>query len=731
MFRRTICFAASLWLLCGTLSAEEPGKVRGKALYELMRKGGLTSRSGSGRLDWLPDGTGYLVEEKDAQTKRTQFLRVDPASQQKTPLFDARTAKAICREYCRLSGFEESGLPFERFRFVRDGKAITFSAQQQSFLFDLQTRKLRKLAAGPGTYSPDYTYRAFVKDNDLYLADAETGQEKRLTTDGGPDLMNGRTDWVYPEEFRQHTAFWWSPDGRRIAYLQFDERAVQKYPLVGDLTPQATLDQQSYPKVGATLPTVRLFVVDIRSGKGVEIETHSSDQVYIVRPQWRPDGSEITFQRMNRRQNELDLMAACPRSGRSRVIFREREDAWITLHEDLIFLQDNRHFLWSSERSGWRHLYLYDLDGRQRRQLTDGPWPVERVVRVDEEEDYVYFTGGDPAGLETHFFRVKLDASGFEQLTAQPGSHSVSLDASCRFYTDSFSSFTEPPTVDLHVADGTLLRNLSTTNAAKLDELGLQPTELVTVKAADGTTDLHGLLFKPAGYDPNRKYPLLVSVYGGPESKSVRNRYPMDSPLQRLAQLGFMVWTMDNRGLRGRGKAFETATYQKLGQVDLADQTAGVRQITERRYVDGTRVGIFGGSYGGYMTCLALLKEPDVFHVGVAGSSVTDWRNYDAPYTERYMRTPQENEQGYEQGSALSHAKGLRGKLLLIHGTIDNNVHPGNTIQLADRLIKENKQFDLMLYPGRRHGIGGPHVEALRLDYLVEHLRPPEDARVE
>ncbi|OHB65705.1 MAG: hypothetical protein A2V70_12550 [Planctomycetes bacterium RBG_13_63_9] len=721
-----ISLVVSLGLLTATLSAAEPQKVRGKALYELMGKGGLTTTSGSGSLDWLPDGSGYLVQEKDAKTKQTRFFRVDSITEKKTPLFDDETTEAIRGEYRRLSGHDGAGLPMERFRFVREGKAIRFSARQQSYLFDLDSRTMRRLAPGPGTYSPDCANRAYVKDNDLYLADAETGKERPLTTGGSTDLLNGRADWAYVEEFRQREAFWWSPDGHSIAYLQFDERAVQKYPLVRDLTPQATLEQQSYPKAGATLPTVRLFVVDVRSGNSIEMETHTSDQVYIVGPQWRPDGSEITFQRLNRRQNELDLMAADPESGKSRVLFREREEAWITLPGGPVFLQDGQRLVWSSERSGWRHLYLYDLQGRQQKQLTSGRWPVDRILRVDEKSGYVYFTGGDGTALETHFFRVKLDGSAFEQLTQQPGSHSVSLDPSCRFYTDSFSSFAVPPTVNLHAADAALLRNLSTTNTEKLDELDLEPPELTTVKAADGKTDLHGLLFKPAGYDPNQKYPLLVLVYGGPESKSVHNRYSMTAAGQRMAQLGFMVWTMDNRGLRNRGKRFETATYQKLGQVDLADQTAGVRQITERPYVDGSRVGICGGSYGGYMTCLAMLKEPDVFHVGVAASSVTDWRSYDALYTERYMRTPEENQQGYERGSTLPCAKELRGKLLLIHGTIDDNVHPGNTIQLVDRLIQENKQFDLMFYPGRRHGIGGSHVETLRLQYFLKHLRPPE-----
>jgi dipeptidyl-peptidase-4 len=303
------------------------------------------------------------------------------------------------------------------------------------------------------------------------------------------------------------------------------------------------------------------------------------------------------------------------------------------------------------------------------------------------------------------------------------------MDPAGRYYVDSYSSFTTPNTANLHHADGRLIRNLSSTNTAKLDSYGLEEPELVIVKAADGVTELHGMLFKPADHNPNVAYPLLVPVYGGPHSKAVSDRYYASSGDQRLAQLGFMVFRVDNRGQRNRGKAFETETYLKLGQVDLADQAAAVRQISQRPYIDATRVGIYGGSYGGYLTVMALLKEPDVFHVGVAHAPVTDWRNYDTIYTERYMRTPQENAEGYDLGSALPYAESLEGKLLIMHGAVDNNVHPGNSIQLISALIEAGKQFDLMFYPENRHGLrgaAGRHSQQKRMDFLFEHLDPPQ-----
>ncbi|MEK7728625.1 MAG: S9 family peptidase [candidate division KSB1 bacterium] len=718
-----------------------------RALYDFMVRERLTTTNGPRSVEWLPEGSGYFVSEEDAATKSTSFFRVDPATQKRTPLFDQATQQSLVRGYNNLTKQEIKNLPLKSFTYLPGGAAITFSIDKRYFHYDFKSAILREflrptVAPQPGSkdlmrgmaasqlwngeYAPDFSHFAYVKEFDLYLVNTSTGEEKRLTFGGNENLLHGRPDWVYPEEFAQLTAYWWSPDGRKLAYYEFDESQVHKYPLVHDLKPEAEVEMQSYPKAGETNPTVKLFIVDIATGKNVEIPTNSSSDVYLIKPKWLPDGSGFTFQRMNRRQNELELLVADRETGATRALLVEKEEAFINLHDDFIVLQDGKHFLWSSERSGWRHLYLYDLQGQLVRQLTKGEWPVEGITQVDEKNKWIYFTGYTNDGLELHFFRVNLEGTKQQQLTSAPGTHRVSLDPACKYFTDSYSAFTTPPTMNVHSAEGKLLNNLMSTNTARLDSLKLLPPELVLVKAADGTTDLHGLLFKPANFDPNKRYPLYVSVYGGPHSKSVRNSYQTSSSAQRMAQLGFIVWTQDNRGLVNRGKKFETETYMKLGQVDLADQTAGVKQITQRSYVDGSRVGVFGWSYGGYMTSIMMLKEPEVFHVGIAGAPVTDWRNYDTIYTERYMRTPQENTEGYDLGSALPYAKNLKGKLLILHGSVDNNVHPGNTIQLLDALIKAQKKFDLTFYPEQRHGVGGPgaqHVNSSMIDFLLEHLK--------
>lgn len=727
-------------------------QVRGQELYELLGRNDLTTTTGPRSVNWLPDGTGYYTSDRDAESGKTQFIRHDAASGKKSPLFDAATTGALQRQFAGLTGSAIDGLPFKSFAFVQDGAAITFENAKRYFYFDLKQKALRELkrpevkpqpvsqdlmrnmAASQlwnGTYSPDYNHFAYVKEYDLYSVDTRTGEEKRLTTGGHENLMHGRPDWVYPEEFGQRDAYWWSPDNRLIAYYQYDESAVHQYPIVHHLPTEAELELQNYPKAGAANPTVKLFIVEVASGKIIEVETRSSSEIYIVKPTWSLDSRELFFQRMNRRQNELELFAADVQTGTARSVLQEKEEAFINLHDDFIQLQDGKHFLWSSERSGKRQLYLYERSGKLVRQLTNSEWPVGSIVSVDEKGRTVFYTAYSPDGLESHFFRVRFDGTGSRRLTPDAGSHRISMAPGSKYFTDSFSSFSQPATMNLHAGDGKMVRNLMRTTTEKLDALQLEAPELVIVKAADGVTDLHGVLYKPAGYDPNIAYPLLVSVYGGPHSKSIRNGYVMDGSLQRLAQLGFMVWAMDNRGLVNRGKKFETETYLKLGQVDLADQTAGVKFITQRPYIDGNRVGVFGGSYGGYMTCLALLKEPEVFHVGFAHAPVTDWRNYDTIYTERYMRTPQENPEGYDLGSALPYAKKFKGKLMITHGMIDNNVHPANTMQLIDALIAADKTFDLMFYPEHRHGIRGDarnHFTRLRNDYFVKHLKPGNGA---
>ncbi len=704
-------------------------RVIGKALYEKLRREGrdLVKFEGQAALAWTPDGKSAFLHEDGT------FKRLDLPSGETSPLFD--DAKIIAAVN-RALGKQESKLPFNRFQYLADGRAIQFSAFNRTFIFDLASGQLgffepeRLLVGVRGrTYgdvlSPDLKLRAFTRNFDLYVKDLD-GNETRLTTDGTDDLRNGFPDWVYPEELGQYQAFWWSPDSKRIAFMQFDQSPVTKYPIVHDTQPIPRLEMLGYPKPGGNNPIVRLFIVDVASRTIVRLETGDDLDVYLYRGQWTNDGREFTYHRLNRFQNRVEVFGADPATGKTRLIFADEDPCYIEEQTELIFLKDNKRFLWTSERSGWREIYLYDLaTGKLLKQLTSARLPVQSIAAVDETRGWVYFTGFESNGTETHLYKVRLDGTGFAKMTREAGSHRISFSPGCDYYTDSFSNFDTPQKTTLYAADGKEVRVIGrSVPSPDLEALKLIKPERLTFKSADGKHDLDGLVYFPAHFDPKEKYPLILSVYGGPGSKGVSNTYRMTDANQALAQLGFLVAMCDYRGVSGRGKTFQNLHYLKLGQVEIEDHVAFVKALGQRSYVDTGRVGVTGHSYGGYFTCMALLKEPDVFHVGVAGAPVTDWRNYDTIYTERFMRRPQDNPDGYEKGSCLTYAKNLKGKLFLHHGAVDDNVHPGNTIQLADALLRANKAFDMMIYPGQQHGIRFPRYAESRVEYFVEHLKP-------
>ena len=713
-------------LIAGQAFAQD--KIVGKALYDKLRREArtLVKMEGQPRLAWTPDGKASYINEDGT------FKRVDILTGAKTPLFDDAKLLAAVNA---MTGRQEAKLFFSRFQFLDEGRKIQFSAFNKVFVYDLSSSKLvfyepeRAIVGVRGraygdSLSPDLKYRAFTRDYNLYVKDMD-GKETALTTDGTEDLRNAFPDWVYPEELGQYQAFWWSPDSKRIAFMQFDEKPVTKYPIVHDVQPIPRFELLGYPKPGGNNPIVRLFVADVATKKLVRLETGDDLDVYLYRGQWTNDGKEFTYHRLNRWQNKLELFAADPVTGKTRLFLTDTDPCYIDESTDLIFLKDNFRFLWTSERSGWREIYLYDLTGKLIKQLTNAKLPVRSILGVDETRGWVYFGGLEANGTESYAFKVKLDGTGFAKMTPEPGSHNVAFSPGFDYYTDAFSSFESPMKSTIYQADGKMVKVLATSVPTKeFLDLKLIKPERFTFKSADGKYDLDGLVYFPAHFDPKDKYPLLLSVYGGPGSKGVNNSYKMADGNQALAQLGFLVAVCDYRGVSGRGKAFQNLHYMKLGQVELEDHVAFVKALGQRPYADTTRVGVTGHSYGGYFTCIALLKEPDVFHVGVAGAPVTDWRNYDSIYTERYMRRPQDNPDGYEKGSCLTYAKNLKGKLFIHHGAVDDNVHPGNTIQLVQALLKENKKFDMMIYPEQQHGIAFPRYGESRVEYLIEHLKP-------
>ena len=732
-------------LFCSTsLQAQ----VSGQQVKAILSNAATTQ--GRFRVTWLQDGT--MMEAKRL-SNGVAVYRVNPENGDSTPLLPADVKKALLTQYSRLTGTTTPEFPFRSLSWARNGHLMLFrDASAREYLFDLDKRRLRALKRPKlqvsadedalmrnmqgsqllnGTFSPDYSQIAYVRGYDLYVMNTRTGAETRLTAGGSDSLMNGRPDWAYPEELDQTEAFFWSPDGHKIAYLQFDERPVTPYPILHDLKAPAHVESERYPVAGANNPIVKLFVVDLRTHRTVQIATKSSGNVYVIRPNWTPDGSEILFQRLDRHQDTLQLLAGNPKTGAVRTVITEHDPAYITLNfgdqgfgrtpGPMLFLKDGKRFLWPSERTGWRQWYLYSLSGKELAQITNGERAFRYPLAIDEAQGVMYATAATAEGQEEQLFRARLDGSGVTQMTDSGGVHFITMDSAARYYLDVFSSPTHPPTAELRTTAGKTLRQIGAVTY-NFQGLRVHGPEEVTVKAADGVTNLHGLLYKPVGYDSTKKYPLLVEVYGGPDVQQVQRTDEIVDQYQIAAQDGYMVWVVDNRGTPNRGRAFERATYLKLGQVDLDDQAAAVRELIKtHRYIDSTRVGITGASYGGYMSALALLRYPDVFQVGVAESAVTDWRNYDSIYTERYMRTPSENTDGYDKASTLNKASQLSGHLLIMHGTTDNNVHISNAMQLIQSLLSAGKHFDLMIFPEERHGVNGDQVQQEFLDKYLLH----------
>jgi dipeptidyl-peptidase-4 len=560
--------------------------------------------------------------------------------------------------------------------------------------------------------SPDGSLRAFHRDRNLYISAPDGSGEIAVTTDGNAAERTkyGIASWVYGEELNQITAMWWSPDGTQLAYYGFDESPVQDYFLQMDQTEiQSAMDIEAYPKAGTPNPLVNLFVYDLERATSTRLavrdgQPFTNDVVghYVYRVEWTPDGNELTIHRTNRRQNILEYAACAPDSGECRVILREEwPESWVENSPPMQFLEDGQRFLWLSERSGFRNIYLYDLSGELLATVTDHDFEVARIVAVDEDAGVVYYMARDGDNhMKLQLHRVGLDGSGGRRLTDPAYHHSVSLSPDNSSFVDVAQTHDHPPFTNLVDMNGEVVAELATSDLGRFEELGLNRVELFTFTAADGVTELHGLLHKPSSFDPTHKYPVLVSVYAGPATNGARETFVTPSS---LAEYGFLVVSMDSRSAAGRGKRFLDAIYQKLGTVEVDDQAAGIRSLWDRPYVDRNRVGIFGTSYGGTVSALALLRHPDVFQAASASSGVTDWRHYDTIYTERYMWIPQENRDGYEASSAMNLADKLEGRLMIYFGTADNNVHPSNSMQLIAALQEAGKSFEVQVGPDRGH----------------------------
>jgi dipeptidyl-peptidase 4 len=606
----------------------------------------------------------------------------------------------------------------------------------------------RQVASAP---SPDGKRKAFYEAFNLWLSDTDGGNKVAVTTDGSEKdrVKYGTASWVYGEELSQTTAMWWSPDSSRIAYYRFDEKEVDIYNLQVDQTKlYSRNDTEGYPKSGRPNPIVDLYVYDVAAQKSVKVDVRGGRPFdnavlghYVYRVAWSPDGTELLFNRTNRRQNVLEVVAANPATGACRVVVHEEwPTGWVDNNPGMTFLKDGKRFIWESERSGWKNFYVYDLAGKLLYPLTaHTTFEVQSLVKVDEDARVVFYTARDGDNhLKSQLHRVNLDGKGDVRLTDPAFNHSVGGcmartgggrggpggPGSCgiapdnRHFIDVYQAHDVPAATRLVDAAGKVVAELAAADITRFKELGLRPAEMFTYKAADGKTTLRGLISFPSGFDPAKKYPALVSVYGGPASASNTARETFVAP-NPLTEYGFLVLNLDSRAAPGMGRRTLDSIYLKLGQVEMDDMAEGVKALWNRPYFDKARVGIYGTSYGGYSSLMCVLRHPEVFRAGSASSAVTSWIHYDSIYTERYMWIPEENKEGYEAGSAMTYADKLNGRLMIYYGTADNNVHPNNSMQLIAALRRAGKSFEVQVGPDAGHsGVGNDRM----MEFFIENL---------
>jgi dipeptidyl-peptidase-4 len=665
-------------------------------------------RPGNGAITWAPDGKHFAFRERDS------LWQYDAQSGLKKEIVSlARLReKAVKGAPAEAFDWQNRRVAESSYQWSSSGAEMLVEADGDLFLVQVTSGEWKQLTATAEAehdpkLSPDGRQVAFRRQQDLYTLEVASRKETRLTHDGSATLLNGQLDWVYPEELELGTAYWWSPDSKRIAYLQFDISHEPIFPQVDLLSARGKLEPERYPKAGDPNADVRVGVAPAAGGPTRWMDLGETRGFLIARVDWLPSGDGLAVQRLNRVQNRLDLLLADPSSGSASPLLHEQDPYWVDVSDSYRFLHDGKHFLWSSERDGFRHLYLYSMDGKLVHPITRGDWDVTEIAGVDEAAKTVYYMSTVQSPLERHLYRVGFDGKHAARLTQTAGMHSVSMSPNCEYYLDSESSLSSPRQRTLHAKDGKQTAVYMEADRKATEELQILPTEIVKVTASDGAL-LYARLIKPAGFSPEKKYPAIVMIYGGPGSQTVQNTWSGASWDQALAARGFVIWELDNRGSLGRGHRWQSAVFHNLGAKELEDQKEGVRYLESLGFVDPARVGIHGWSYGGFMTLYALCNAPDLFRAGIAGAPVTDWRNYDTIYTERYMGLPQENVDGYRRGSVVAKAADLSAKLMIVHNFGDDNVHFQNTLQMADALERAGKQFELMVYPQKAHGVTGP-----------------------
>lgn len=680
------------------------------------------SKDGKGFVETRREGTGIKLVQVDVQTKAETVIYNG------LEVADALTKIGVTADIAK-------GMAMRFIGQNDNSNSFLFSSDEDLYVYDATTKSAKritndKISELEADFSPDGKKVSFVRGNDLYAVEIASGKETRFTKDGSKNILNGYLAWVYEEELYgrgQNRGYWWSPDSMQIVFLRTDDSMVPAFVLPDDTVTDQRIEDANYPQAGDPNPFVNLKVAALSDGKVTNIDTSKYPEAdfLVSRVAWSPDSKWVVYQGQNREQTFLDLNAYDLASKTTKTLFKETSPAWAEAIDNPHWLKDGS-FIWESKTSGWHHLFHYAKDGKLIRQITKGEWEIGSFYGVDEKNGFAYFSATAHSHIAPQIYRIKLDGTGLTRLSEKEGSYSANFNPTFTHFVANWSDINTPPQTTLHRADGTLEKVINENKVEILSKYNLGKPEFLKVKNRDGF-EMEAIMIKPPDFDASKKYPVMSFVYGGPHAPQVRNAWGGSGYMfhQMLAQKGYIIWILDPRSASGKGEKETWTAYKQLGYTELLDLEDGVKFLKSQSYIDGDRIGIRGWSYGGFMTTYALTHSKS-FKIGVAGGSVTNWALYDSIYTERYMLTPQNNPEGYAKTSVLGKGKDLHGKLLLIHGVMDNNVHMQNTTKFVYELQKAGKQFDYMVYPTQQHGVvdreQSYHMNVMIADYILKNL---------
>jgi dipeptidyl-peptidase-4 len=682
--------------------------------------------------NWTSDGKHYTAL-KDG--KIIKYDAIDPLNFE--VLFDQKDQLTTDGKNIQIQSFSLSADEQKILIETESEQIYRRSSKENNFVFDRKSKTLKALSIKGkqmhASFSPDGNLVAFVRDNNVYVVDLKSGQEKAITSTGVKNkIIHGASDWVYEEEFSFAKAFFWSPDSKKIAYYTFNEEKVPEYnmPLWGDLYPKDY--RYKYPKAGEANSIVSISIYQLVGSKTVKVDVGTETNQYIARVKWTNDANTLSMMRLNRLQNHLDLLHANAQSGKSTLIYQEDSKTSLEIEsigDDITYLKDNKRFIFTSEKSGFKHLYMGDIISGQLTPITQGNWEVADVYGVDEKNHVIYYSSSEVSPIQREVYQINFDGSGKVLLSQKGGMNTANFSSDFSLYTLNHISAKEPLRIELKNRKGELVRVLEENAKLKqqFKDFGFSFREFIKVPI-EGGVELNAYWIRPKNFDSNKKYPVLMHVYGGPGSQQVLDTWGGQDFIwyQHLLEKGYLIFCVDNRGTGARGVDFKRITYRNLGKFEVQDQIAAAKWIGKLPYVDAGRIGIWGWSYGGYMSSNCLMQGADVFKAAISVAPVTNWRFYDSIYTERYQGLPQDNASGYDENSPVSHVDKLKGNLLLVHGTGDDNVHFQNAVALQEALIKANKQFESFYYPNRNHGISGGvtrlHLYRMMTEFLERKL---------